>query len=102
MHWTDITSEYAGLFFRALGDESAAFNETQEANDHYLRQVMTVHAPHGTRNWSPVEPNDQYSGILVTGKIEFAKTTSFGLRFIVSGGEIRPRNQAVRIWKRIH
>lgn len=101
MIWSEITAEYAGLFFRVLGGGSEAFNVTQAANDHYLKQVMTVHAPYGTSNWSPIYPNDDYSGILVTGKIEFDRTTAFGLRFIVSGGEVRPQNKAVRIWKRI-
>ncbi|KAJ6647461.1 hypothetical protein Bhyg_02684, partial [Pseudolycoriella hygida] len=100
--WSEITAEYAGLFFRVLGGESGSFNATQEANDHYLKQVTTTHVPHGTRNLSPVALNDEHSRTLVTGKTDSARTTSFGLRFILNEGEVRPKNRAVRIWKRTH
>jgi hypothetical protein len=30
-----------------------------------------------------------------------ARDAQYGLRFMVSSGEVRPRNQAMRIWKRI-
>ena len=35
---------------------------------------------------------------------DYSKSTAYGhsvhLRFAVSGGEVRPRNMAIRIWKR--
>lgn len=101
MVWSEITTEYAGLFFRVLGGESEAFNVTQAANDHRLLRANTVHVQPGISNIA-VSPDEVWSAGVLTGKIEFAQTTAFGVRFLVSGGEIRPRNTAVRIWKRIY
>ena len=96
--WENITGQYAGLFFRAEGQKSAGFGQTQE----HQTQSIHVHVltfPWGKPfNWGFIigekynelplwSGNDQGDGI--------------GLFFRHTSDEIRPRNQAIRIWKRI-
>ncbi len=95
MWWTEITTDYAGLFFRVLGGGSAQFNVTQAENSNRLLSVNTGHT---INTWTVDVPRTgAYSEVVASGS-----TTAWGLRFAVSGGEVRPRNTAVRIWKRIH
>lgn len=100
MTWLEITTEYAGLFFRVLGGGSAQFNVVQAENNNRLTNVNTGHT---INTWSiAVPPTGAYSEIVASGEMGSGSTTAWGLRFAVSGGEVRPRNTAVRIWKRIH
>lgn len=96
--WLDITYEYAGLFFRVLGGGSENFGVTQEENSPRLTNVqMTgVFSQATLVNVTPSE----YSAWLSTGH-QASGNPHWGVRFLVSGGEVRPRNEAVRIWKRV-
>lgn len=99
MWWLDITEEYAGLFFRVLGGGSAEFNVEQAENNNRLMDVNTAHT---INTWHiVVPPTGAYSDIVASGAMGSGSTTAWGLRFRVSGGEVRPRNTAVRIWRRI-
>lgn len=102
MHWSEVTKEYEGLFFRVLGGESAAFDAIQEENDHYLTMATCVHIPHHPTGSAIIRPDGSTSNPVRTGKIEFDKVTAYGMQFNLNGGEVRPRNRAVRLWKRIH
>lgn len=62
--------------------------------------MQTVHVQPGVG--STAVPLGVWSSGLVKVKIEFGQVTQFGPRFLVSGGEVRPRNTAVSIWRRIH
>jgi hypothetical protein len=97
VEWKDVTSDYAGHFFRAEGGGSAAFGLTQEDNSPRLTSIATqdgfdvpiwksVNTVPG--QWSPRIETAGNSGTLRS------------LKFFLSSGEVRPRNKAVRIWKR--
>lgn len=95
MGWTEITSQYAGLFFRVLGAGSAAFGSVQEENSPRLTDVASFagSAPSGQvsvpiGSWSFTIRSGGSSGSLQA------------MQFRASGGEVRPRNGAVRIWRR--
>lgn len=100
MFWEEITPQYAGLFFRVWGGNSAPYNTIQEQDDHRLTGVQTVHTYPGNPIGITI-PINRTSGGVVTGKIEFGQETTFGLVFAVSGSEVRPRNSAIRIWRRV-
>ncbi|CAG2171898.1 unnamed protein product [Oppiella nova] len=98
MTWDDITKEYAGLFFRAEGGSSAPFGERQQDNAPVLTEIQTgivkekvatdVHTKLG--DWSD---------------LIYVATSGGGdhktLRFKMTEGEVRPKNEAVIIWKRV-
>ena len=44
-------------------------------------------------------PVDRWSSQIFTGK-DFGENKD-GLKFLVSGGEVRPKNMAIKIWKRV-
>jgi hypothetical protein len=102
--WVDVSSEYAGLFFRVEGGGSAAFGLPQEENS---PRLTYVHRQDGARSNADLLPMKLYPGQWspffmtatgVRGSIETGRYTY--LRFKISDGEVRPRNKAIRIWKR--
>ncbi len=101
VEWKDVTSDYAGLFFRAEGRGSATYGQIQEENSPRITDVNYM-----SSNFSnPVKLLDPgWSSTVYTGdhvKDPDTRDVQYGLRFMVTSGEVRPRNQAMRIWKRI-
>jgi hypothetical protein len=93
--WSDVSSNYAGLFFRAVGEGSEAFGQTQGENSPRL-----IKADQGTSSYSTsmdIQPG-AWSQYIYTG--DSTGSNHRGLQFLVSSGEVRPRNQAIRIWER--
>ncbi len=92
MTWNDVSSAYAGVFFRVTGGEAATphlvnfnmsnFNGCPDSNgcDHSI-----IPFP-GSSYWV-------YTGCNGGGTARYA-------RFQSLGGEVRPRNMAIRVWKR--
>ena len=102
MKWVDVTSEYAGLFFRAEGGDSRQFGKVQDDQTRRLTSVKShsdgfdesnnkVEIVAGTR--SP----RIYTGAAFSGYV----TTNWALSFKVSDDEVRPKNTAIRMWKRV-
>ena len=97
--WNNVSPNYAGLFFRAEGGGADSFGTIQEeqtqtifVNSEYEpshREYKVEHAINST--YSPKS--------LMTGS--YANSDYFSLNFKHSTDEIRPRNQAIRIWIRI-
>jgi hypothetical protein len=96
--WRDISLDYAGLFFCVLGDGSAEFGETQSENSPRLTKVeFKTQVPNGGNTGIVNIPTGSWSGYIRSGNY---KDRPDGLDFFVSGGEVRPRNKAVRVWQR--
>ena len=101
VEWKDVTSDYAGLFFRAEGENAEPFGQLQNENS---PRVVKVHRHDGQLNGTPFEISLHSSGwseYIHTGIGYIHDGKEMYHRFEVSGGEVRPRNQAIRIWKRI-
>lgn len=94
--WREITSQYAGLFFRAVGGGSASFGNIQAENSPRLATVRTVDLTTQEFNIAitPGAPSRVSSGGEGWGLRHWA------LQFTLSSGEVRPRNTAMRIWIR--
>jgi hypothetical protein len=96
VEWKDVTSDYAGLFFRAEGGGSAAFGKTQDEN---CPRVTHVKREGRTWNDEVTLPVGEWSGMVESGQ-GGDEWNALAHRFFTSAVEVRPRNKAVRIWKR--
>lgn len=107
--WLNITSLYAGLFFRVEGGNALAFEAgTQDFafQRHYHEGYVNTGGTAGANNW--IQPVNAQGGTTTL----LARLTPDGLPSIrqavsdVVGGtvnmdtETRPVNQSIRIWKR--
>ena len=100
LQWTDVTTQYAGLFFRAEGGDSSSFGDIQEDNTRRLKFVETSrYYSTGSKETKVGSWTDMYRVDDVSDKVDLSNAPD--IRFYISGGEIRPRNMAMRIWKRI-
>ncbi|CAG2114244.1 unnamed protein product [Medioppia subpectinata] len=96
--WQDVSVNYAGQFFRVEGGDSLKFGAgIQDGNAPRLSEV------NGGYNVTQVEhlviTPGQLTPYIYTGS-DSADRSRY-LRFLVSASEVRPRNQAVRIFQRI-
>ena len=101
LRWTEVTQQYAGLFFRAEGGNSSLYGELQLASAPRLSRIVQQKNPgsflanDNTINVKPGKPTlDIYTGMW-PGDYDM-----FSMSFLVSNDEVRPINKAVRIWKR--
>ncbi len=93
---SDKSSKYSGLFFRVLGGNSSSFTAVQEENS--PRLVGVKYTRSNQYDSVDISANDDWSEAVRSGIFEGWRS---GISFKVSSGEVRPRNQAIRIWKRV-
>jgi hypothetical protein len=111
MTWNEVSYAYAGVFFRVTGGEAASFGQVQEDNAPRLEEVNTVW--NNEDSWKYISRKGQRVKGQTHGNITIPKTglsnwimsggwdgTPKYVSFSLSGGEVRPRNMAIRIWKR--
>ena len=100
----DLTADYAGVFFRAGGGEAAPFGEIQMENTTRIGKIFSVldndvvrhNVADGWHNTTvPLHGQSKwfYSGSM-TG-------TNIFVSVELTGGEVRPKNMAMKIWRRI-
>ncbi len=99
LKWSDVSAEYAGLFFRILGGGSGQFNAIQEENSPRLTEVRTLFHGYNNEVHIGVQANNDWSADVHTGNA-YGNAPIF-LGFKLSSGEVRPRNKAIKVWKRI-
>ena len=98
--WRDISTQYSGLFFRAMDNRSEEFGLIQNQSYTHLSEVsFGGHFDSDSRvmneislednNWSPYLRSGSYGGVWT------------GILFNKTDHEVRPRKQAIRIWQRI-
>lgn len=98
--WTEVSEAYAGLFFRTSGGgDSAPFGTVQEANAPRVTEIQYMSSTTSSHNQIRL-PVNGWSDRVYSGS-DCDKATWYYLQFYTSGGEVRPRNMAVKIWKRI-
>lgn len=100
VQWTDVSDLYAGLFFRVLGNGTAPFKSVQEPFCPRIKAIATHKKIKGEGKGSMEElkPNGKWSRDFFTGTD--GGPNKFYLHVKMAGGEVRPRNTAVVIWKR--
>ena len=96
--WSDVTSSYAGLFFRAEGGGSERFGSLQADNSPRLTSVTHYWDDHGYADGTiNMVLGDSSKHLIITQDGRGAENT---IGFGMSGGEVRPVNKAFKIWKR--
>lgn len=100
MIWKDVSAIYEGVFFRAAGaGDAAAFGQIQEGNSNQVDKVETRYGQHYKIDAEASFTKGKWSDWLYSGGNE--GTYHYSWRLHLAPGEIRPRNMALRIWKRI-
>ena len=108
--WSDITSSYAGLFFRAEGQGSSSFGSIQDGSSPTLDKVKyedqyTINDAREANGNSEIKMvKGGWSEWIWTSDVfhgEMDPSDRYYKSYHVSNDEVRPRNQAIRIWKRI-
>jgi hypothetical protein len=100
--WEDITSNYAGHFFRALGGGAASFGTSQGDNSPRLTRVNSAMIGARGNEVNQVSvPIGGTSGRLWTGDDRPGIDALLATSFTTSGGEVRPKNYGIKIWKRV-
>ena len=98
-NWIEVTQQYAGLFFRAEGGGSETFGQTQQANQSWISSIYSW-------GYSRLRTD----GIQRDGVVELDQGKwhscypAYGLYkigFYTTKAEVRPKNTAIKIWKRI-
>ena len=115
--WQDISDSYPGIFFRVVGGEADEFGKTQTDNSPHITRLYRSRTFGNNRDYPQNDPNQPVcNGGNYECDIEMPKsgksdwiwlsndgsyTISSWLRLESSGGEVRPKNMAIRVWKRI-
>jgi hypothetical protein len=76
----------------------------QQENSPRLTQVKAESSPIeniSTKYYIPLMANGEWSHFITTATTGSESDYIYSLSFKVSSGEVRPRNQAIRIWKRV-
>ena len=101
MNWTEVTDEYSGLFFRAEGGTSLPFGQIQHANQSWIsnQYIQEFNSRYSSTSYSPAANHPaHYEGWT------YMAYQGYGLRqfgWYTTEGDVRPRNTAVKIWKRV-
>lgn len=102
--WEDVSATYAGLFFRVLGGSSEKFGTIQAENSPRLASVESIETPKAAARPLKLDipANGDVSGQIYVGSGPAAATQALDdhLRFKLTTGEVRPRNHAVKVWRR--
>ena len=104
LQWTEVTQQYAGLFFRAEGSGSLPFGQTQPSNQSWISDIWTWSLTADNENgpypldiglkegeWTRLKPADKFQGLPMF----------YYLSFYTTSAEVRPKNTAIKIWKRV-
>jgi hypothetical protein len=97
--WTEISNDYAGLFFRAVGGNASSFGQIQEESSPRLTQLQVVYGQSGQYFNADVTPGI-WSNKVRTGGPGNGDNEHHALKVFVLNEEVRPRNSAIRIWIR--
>lgn len=100
LQWQHITPNYAGKFFRAEGAGSAPFGQVQGENAPRLAAVHKWDGNDVDVGEYGLTPGAWSPRILTGNPGPHGYDHPDALSFLVSGGEVRPANQAIRIWRR--
>ena len=98
--WQNISPKYSGLFFRAEGGQSSPFGQTQEqlTQSIDLQSTGIGHRFNVDYTHGPIKVSNNYQLPIFTGS---PNVDWYGILIKHNSEEVRPRNQAVRIWQRI-
>jgi hypothetical protein len=95
--WTEISKNYDGVFFRVVGNGSAEFGSTQLEASPRLTKVRNCNGCKSDGGTVDITPGTWSYYLFNSNE---GPRVSDGISFYVSKEEVRPKNMAIRIWKR--
>ena len=108
MIWKDVSANYLGIFFRVVGGEAASFGKTQMENMTRFEKVNSIwdNEPAWGEVSKHVVPGVSNITIPLSGPSQWILTGSAGsparyVNFELSSGEVRPKNMAIKVWRRV-
>ncbi len=105
MTWHDISADYEGVFFRVVGGNAASFGQVQQEG---APRLGTVHISdvakdvinnHYVAPYNLTIPASDWSDGIRTGAKE--SSTFFYMNFKLTNTEVRPKNMAIKVFKRV-
>ena len=95
--WQDVSGQYANLFFRTQGPLTEVFGKVQNEGGPRLIEIKRDDAAKPAAQTGAIVPGVWTEGICTGG----ATGTCFNTRFMVLKEETRPKNMAIKLWRRI-
>lgn len=103
--WKEVSQDYAGVFFRVEGARAGAFGTVQEASLPRITRVQSFNISKWTDGGildGTIFLNEfGWSDAVYTGDTTDGYKTHQALKYFFSQDEIKPRNMAIRIWRRV-
>ena len=105
MTWHDISADYEGVFFRVVGGGAASFGLVQQGG---APRLGTVHISDigkdviNNNYYAPYNltiPASDWSDGIRTGAAE--SPSFFYMNFKLTNTEVRPKNMAIKVFKRV-
>ena len=97
--WSNVSSSYAGRFFRAEGGSAAAFGSAQNGGLPDHTHIVNIAWGNGGSSSTPMlrgeADNDNLAGYKTFESNGSNRNALYG-----AATEVRPVNQTIRIWKR--
>ena len=104
LSWIEISDNYENLFFRVKGHKTAPYGHVQEESTSRLSKVNITYVQKYIPHHNNMQDNITagiWSQLLYTGAYTATKNQFQYIHFYVSDDEVRPKNTAIKIWKRI-
>lgn len=102
-HWVEISDTYSNLFFRVLGDKSNSFDSVQEESSKNVDLIKNFNCKDNcpvNHAQIRIKPNDWSDNLWIASAQKTGNDIeSYLLQFHSAGGEVRPRNMAIKLWK---
>ncbi|CAG2179123.1 unnamed protein product [Oppiella nova] len=101
LQWENVSPSYGGLFFRAEGGDSVGFGSEQGYSAPRIERAYAETYPFSTvPTIDVIFPASGWTLPIMSAHNYNDSMNYETLKFLISGGEVRPVNKAVRIWKR--
>ena len=98
--WQNISSTFAGLFFRAEGGSAASFGSNQAGGLPEHTHIINIAWGNGGSSSTPMVRGEADNDSLA-GYKQFESEGPSGSSLYGAANEVRPVNSTIRIWKRI-
>ncbi len=106
MSWTDVSDQYDSTFFRVAGSKAKEFGTVQEEFSPHINEIKNSvcrgsNCPWGILKTAIPQSNGWTGEIFTSGRTKFdVNGETMAMNFHTATGEVRPRNMAVKVWKR--
>lgn len=98
--WVDVSPTYSNLFFRVVGNKTAAFGSVQSESVPSIDQIKRAEQHQsGYPEYKTYELKSNWTNLEWFSQYYRSDARNYGLSLHKTNVENRPRNMAVKIWK---